>query len=504
VWGITYDKLGNIKTTQRNGMTNSDLMNPTFGQIDNMTYTYTGTSKLSGITDVSSSTKGFKAASSGYAHDAVGNLTGDSGKGLTAGYNFLDLPHTITTSTGSVTIVYDANGKKLKQTVVQGGTTEVWHYLDGIEFKNGARHAINHEEGRIVYNEPLPMPGGGNQNYREWFLKDHLGNTRVRFVDKDQDGLVDLNGTNPQVHEITGAYHYYPFGMELEGDFNRQQAHINRYKYNGKEWSDVSGWYEYGFRYYDPVIGRFTGVDPIAEKFPDISGFNYASNNPVANIDLHGLQGTSAVVNFKAGSPAGNLEALTKAITRSNEARLCPFKGKSIGGKIGLAIGMMMIHGDNPTRQQRQDSNDKALTRNLENGDFESFQQRISSWNKNNPNDRMVFRYLSSSELENASLNLEDGSSYLINLNRKGQFDEKYITPDLYIEGETAKKMLALPGPDSPDFAIWSYEDDILRTKEPPGTGVYSTVKADNGQPGGGKEAKIMQPFPIRGLFPIR
>ena len=48
--------------------------------------------------------------------------------------------------------------------------------------------------------------------------------------------------------------------------------------------------YEYGFRWYDAAIGRFTGVDPIADDFPWVSTYDYAENEPVANIDLHGLQ----------------------------------------------------------------------------------------------------------------------------------------------------------------------------------------------------------------------
>ena len=39
----------------------------------------------------------------------------------------------------------------------------------------------------------------------------------------------------------------------------------------------------------------FGGPDPISEEFPHVSSMNYAENSPVANIDLHGLQATSAV-----------------------------------------------------------------------------------------------------------------------------------------------------------------------------------------------------------------
>jgi len=67
----------------------------------------------------------------------------------------------------------------------------------------------------------------------------------------------------------------------------------NKYLYNGKELN--TDWdinlYEYGARWYDPAIGRFTGVDPIADQFPHLSVYNYASNDPIKNVDLHGLQG---------------------------------------------------------------------------------------------------------------------------------------------------------------------------------------------------------------------
>ena len=41
---------------------------------------------------------------------------------------------------------------------------------------------------------------------------------------------------------------------------------------------------------YDPAVGRFTGVDPIADQFAFVSVYNYAENEPISNIDLWGLQ----------------------------------------------------------------------------------------------------------------------------------------------------------------------------------------------------------------------
>jgi RHS repeat-associated protein len=43
----------------------------------------------------------------------------------------------------------------------------------------------------------------------------------------------------------------------------------NSYLYNGKELNEELGlnWLSFGFREYDPAIGRFPSVDPIADEF---------------------------------------------------------------------------------------------------------------------------------------------------------------------------------------------------------------------------------------------
>ncbi len=77
----------------------------------------------------------------------------------------------------------------------------------------------------------------------------------------------------------------------------------------------AKGLQAYGARFYDPSIGRFTGVDPISDKFAHLSTFNYASNDPVKNIDLYGLQGIRADLVFDeiSGDPGLNSISATKA-----------------------------------------------------------------------------------------------------------------------------------------------------------------------------------------------
>ena len=46
---------------------------------------------------------------------------------------------------------------------------------------------------------------------------------------------------------------------------------------------------DYGFRFYDPSICRFTTVDPLAESYSFQSPYVYSINNPIAFIDFLGL-----------------------------------------------------------------------------------------------------------------------------------------------------------------------------------------------------------------------
>lgn len=78
----------------------------------------------------------------------------------------------------------------------------------------------------------------------------------------------------------------------------------NKFEFNGKrlnnmEFGDASGldWYDYGMREYDPQISRFFRIDPLGEKYFSLTPYQYASDDPVANIDIDGLEGTGAAGN---------------------------------------------------------------------------------------------------------------------------------------------------------------------------------------------------------------
>ncbi len=96
-----YDKNGNIQGLTRNGYLGSS-----FGTIDEMSYSYLG-NRLTGISETADTSKGFKASTASYVYDINGNMTSDSGKGITGiDYNHLNLPESITINGSSIGYIY--------------------------------------------------------------------------------------------------------------------------------------------------------------------------------------------------------------------------------------------------------------------------------------------------------------------------------------------------------------------------------------------------------------
>ena len=60
------------------------------------------------------------------------------------------------------------------------------------------------------------------------------------------------------------------------------------YTYNGKEKDYESGFHYYGSRYYSSELSIWNSTDPMADKYPSLTPYNYCANNPVKLIDPNG------------------------------------------------------------------------------------------------------------------------------------------------------------------------------------------------------------------------
>ena len=92
--------------------------------------------------------------------------------------------------------------------------------------------------------------------------------------------------------DVVSASDYYPFGMQMPG--RNVSAGSYRYGFNGKEMdNEISGdgnQYDYGFRIYNPRLGKFLSVDPLTKEYPWYTPYQFAGNKPIWAIDLDGLE----------------------------------------------------------------------------------------------------------------------------------------------------------------------------------------------------------------------
>jgi RHS repeat-associated protein len=299
---LTYDKNGNIKNLKRSG--NTDLNATTFGTMDNLTYTYDTGNKLTKVED-GGSTEGFNNGSSGslidYSYDPNGNMTKDFNKGIgnstTDGitYNYLNLPTEVkfnNDNNNKINYIYDAVGTKQKKIVTKNGVVTQTSYAGGFIYEK----VSSGTDDLKFFGQPegYVEPNGSSFKY-VYQYKDHLGNIRLSYKD------VSLTST-PSL-QIEEENNYYPFGLKQKG-YNVGTPSTNtalKYKYNGKELQDELGLgvYDYGARNYDPALGRWMNIDPLAEKSRRFSPYTYALNNPVFFIDPDGMEAMSPIYGSK-------------------------------------------------------------------------------------------------------------------------------------------------------------------------------------------------------------
>ena len=133
----------------------------------------------------------------------------------------------------------------------------------------------------VSWNDPSnpddPQAGYGyiaNDTTKEetfYYHSDHLGSTS--YITDDKANITQYDA-------------YLPYG-ELLVDEHSSSEDLP-YKFNGKQFDEETGLYYYGARYMNPITSLWYGVDPLAEKFPNIGAYVYCHGNPINMIDPDG------------------------------------------------------------------------------------------------------------------------------------------------------------------------------------------------------------------------
>ena len=142
---------------------------------------------------------------------------------------------------------------------------------------------------------------------------------------------------------------YYPFGLKHKGYNNVVSSNGNstaqKFKYNGKEEQDELGLnvYDFGWRNYDPAVGRWFNIDLLAEKHTELSPYNYVQNSPLIRFDPDGL--TDYKLNKKTGDVTQIGDANDKPdrlfITRKGKLNKNKKTGEIKNKSIDVADGIL-------------------------------------------------------------------------------------------------------------------------------------------------------------------
>ncbi len=346
-----YDANGNLKSLLRNGPS---------GQMDNLAYHYYDTqgfpNRLEYVDETASNNADYPESvqdtdSGNFSYDEIGNLVSNAGDGINdIVWDVYGKVESVLNNQGAnlARYRYDPSGNRVFKLYdgnsvvgfspeaiyirdLSGNILSVYSYVKNIKggpfFQKEVPLYGSSRLGQVSFRfKSIPLSGDFPtelppeykrvRNNKQYELSNHLGNV-LAVVSDQKIGIPETTGDWVAAYydaKIGALMDYYPFGMSMPNrTFNSPDY---RYGFNGKE-KDESGefgnltHYDYGFRIYNPGIGKFLSVDPLSPDYPELTPYQFASNTPIAGVDLDGLEfldAEDAMINITSGGIMMKLE----------------------------------------------------------------------------------------------------------------------------------------------------------------------------------------------------
>jgi RHS repeat-associated protein len=269
-----------------------------FDAIGNRKETVSGTTTLTGTDDYAANIANeyteVEGSTTGLAYDASGNLTGDG----TLEYFWDGENRLVRVTDGTNTLAeyaYDYQGRRIAKTSTanapQGAGNRIYFYHGwNLIAEYTADSGWTNEDLDFNYTWGLDLSqslqGAGGVGGLLVAEKVSTGNTDEYYPTYDGNGNVSefINSSGTQVPH----YEDDAFGNQLSlssGSLKDLFAHRFSTKYHDEE----TGFYYYGYRYYDPVTGRWPSRDPIEER-GGINLYGMVGNDAVGRWDYLGLK----------------------------------------------------------------------------------------------------------------------------------------------------------------------------------------------------------------------
>jgi RHS repeat-associated protein len=259
VYVYTYDLIGN-RLTMKTPSTGTNA----FG------YAYNPRNELQTIKFPST---GSPTSTTTYMYDPNGNCISKSLGSTTTTYTW-DVSNRLKKAMSGASTLFQAtyDYRTRRMTTTEGAMTTYFVYDGGlciqerpsggsspsVEFVNGG--GLGGGIGGLLYE----IRGGA----RSHFVYNHVGHNVIQ---------TDSNAT------VTGWNRYEAFGNRFAS-----QSTSNKRLANTRELDSSTGLYSHGFRYYDPIIGRYISRDPLGVA-DGPNTYSYVHNNPVTGFDKVGL-----------------------------------------------------------------------------------------------------------------------------------------------------------------------------------------------------------------------
>ncbi len=224
----------------------------------------------------------------------------------------------VNSSAGNEWYHYDSNGtRQLKvneqqtQNIAQQQRVT---YLPGLELRT-----TQHGSTTTEYLQVITLGKAGRAQVRvlhwESGKPEDINNNQLRYSYDNLIGSSQLELDSEG--QIISEEEYYPFGgTALWAARNQTEASYKTIRYSGKE-RDATGLYYYGYRYYQPWVGRWLSADP-AGTIDGLNLYRMVRNNPVTQFDVQGLSPANRTEEaiIKQGSFTGMEEAVYKKMAK--------------------------------------------------------------------------------------------------------------------------------------------------------------------------------------------
>ena len=309
----------------------------TFGNI-----AYDDLNRLTSLTNASGSFS--------YAFNSVGNVTTNKEFGG-GGYTYGTIrPHAVRTANGAW-FTYDKNGNVVFRTG-QRLDYDVNNHLYRVIGTNGVVTTFGYAaDGSRLWElsgtNALQVWIDGNYEEKQGQILFHVsaGGRLVATFDKTGTNVFqyyhpdDITSTSIQTDQNGNEVQNYGYSAFGQSRYTQSSTvfKVSR-RYTSQVFDDATGLYYYNFRYYDPLLARFTQPDDIIPNFADPQSYNrysYCVNNPLRYTDPSG-HGAGEVVSdalFNTETIKGGYQLMTMHDTLGNKAWEVPV------GVIGIAAG---------------------------------------------------------------------------------------------------------------------------------------------------------------------